>query len=199
MPQETFRFFLEGFKQWPLIIVLIEKQIVIKKALTDEFWVKDTSMLTPVEKVYYEILFDFGSKAHAVTYSTGAAYDSVKKLYPQIASTKYSKYLHSKLVNIPNRQFKYTTKTISISKQQYRQLVMAINNSGYWQLPYYVHSTEQYTDGFSYYLEANTNKKYNCVGADNINDKKPFAKACQALIDAAGMGKEYTVYWETNK
>lgn len=125
MPQETFGFFLEGFKQWPLIIVLTEKQIVIKKTLTDEFWVKDTSMLTPVEKVYYEILFDFGSKAHAVTYSTGAAYDSVKKLYPQIASTKYSKYLHSKLVN-NHLHFKKAIPAACHGHQQQRLLATAI-------------------------------------------------------------------------
>jgi len=200
MPQETFRFFLEGFKQWPLIIVLTEKQIVVKKALTDEFWVKDTSRFTPTELLHYKILCnDYNFTQFAQRFWSQKSRDSLRRLYPYMFRKEYRTYLEAKSVKIPNREFKYTTKPISISKSQYQQIVTAINNSGYWKLPYYVHSTEQYTDGFGYYLEANTYKKYNCVGADDINDEKPFAKACQALIDAAGMGKEYTVYREPNK
>jgi len=112
---------------------------------------------------------------------------------------EYRAYLQNKAVNIPNKQFKYTSRIVPISKEKYQQLVTAINNSGYWKLPYYVHSTEQYSDGFGYYLEANTRKKYNTVGADDINDEKQYAKACQALIDIAGMGDEYIVYREAKK
>lgn len=116
MAEETFRFFLVGFKQWPLIIVLTEKQIVVKKAGAEDFWVKDSSKFTAIEWLHYQMLFDAGSSLHAIAYSTAKSYDSITNIYPQIRDKKFRRYLKEKAVNIPNKQFKYSTKIIPYQK-----------------------------------------------------------------------------------
>lgn len=197
-PFETFRFFLFGFKQWPLIIVLTKNEIVVKHANTEEFFVKDTGRLTTLESMHYKILLDryYQFYEYSKLLYSPKSRDSLLKLYPYIFDKKYRRYLDDKAVKIPNRHFTFTTYKKTISYSQYYKLVSTINKSGYWKFPIFLKPKEEYTDGFEYILEANTSKKYNFVSAGDINDEREFQKACQALIDAAGMGKEYQVYWK---
>ena len=193
--EDIFRFFLLGFKQTPVIIVLKKNSLIVKKARTGEFFVKDTDRLTPLERLHYRILFNpLHRNVYFELLSSKKSVDSLSKLYPKLFDKEYRKYLSDKAAKVPNKLFKYTTVQKAIPYREFYRIVSLINKSGYWKLPMHLTSKEESSDGFEYILEANTAKKYNCVFADDFNDEEDFKKACQELVACAGLDVR-TVGW----
>lgn len=182
------------------IITLKRDSIIVKERVSDFNYIIDTNKLDKIEKVHYNLLQRRFS-LYSVEYSffQKRRIDSLLKLYPQLLDTKYYYSLFKKAEGrIDTIKMKYSVKRIAISHAQYSVLVNAINNSGYWKLPAQVECEAPPNDGGGYILEATTKKKYNyvgvtsCPGVSNI----PLDKACQLLIDKAGLGDKLRVYWD---
>lgn len=119
------------------------------------------------------------------------------KKYPQLLDPFYHKMLYEKSLssfndNIKDSQYTYTTSYVSISHRDYKNWVMKLNESEYWQLPPEIEEIgDAAMDNPYIKLEANTQTKYNCVGkATASRDQTKFAKACQVLVNLAGLGKQ---------
>jgi hypothetical protein len=89
-----------------------------------------------------------------------------------------------------------SSRRIALKPCEFERLVSMINKSGYWQLRFEVPPQESVTDGCGYSLEANTSTQYNFVGTGGAcNDTGDFAKACQTLVDFAGLERRIDLAW----
>jgi len=128
-PNPVFRLFLFGSHS-PAVITLIKDSIIIKKS-HDEFWLRDTSILTPDEKIQLRLL----SRKSSYRYITERAAkstkfkDSLLKLYPRLFDEGYRDTLYKKDRDNPirNMSFHYTVTRKQITHIEYYELVNLIN------------------------------------------------------------------------
>lgn len=203
MPKEMFRLYFQGFKSLPVCITLSEQKIVIKKGNRGYFFEneQDTTQLSSIETKLLFLLnrrFPLDEyKSHERTSPKVISYiDSMASLYPQLLDPQYYFTLVLKAINPGVNPFTYSTRTISISKKDYRDLINTIDSSGYWNLPYKLKCDAAVADGHTIILEANTKSKYNRVIAHSCpNDTSKFIKACQKLVNYAQMNKDIDLIW----
>jgi hypothetical protein len=195
----VFRFSIDVALGVPVIITVTENEIVVKKGFVnpnidiDNY--PDTTCLTPVERWHLRILtryYPLDENRSNRTKWRQHFLDSIGKVYPQLCNVAYFRYLVDKQYENMQPRYRYTTKKIPISTEQYQRLVRQINTSGYWQLPISLPCIDPPMDGFSFSLEANTPRKYNFVSSGSCDSDSAllFDKACQELIDLAQMKKE---------
>ena len=200
MPQETFRFLYGGGFGDMTFITITPTSLVVKSGYPGEIFANDSlhKYLSPEETFHYRFLYKNFPRENKSHWSPeGLRYiDSMLQLYPQLQDVKYYIALKKKLI-LHNEVIKpYTTTTKTITCQQYKEIVDAINRSGYWSLPpdaptVCMSATDQ--SGFS--LEANTKHQYHRVGTiDCSEDTAAFTKACQKIVDLAGLSKKIHVY-----
>lgn len=195
--KDIFRFVYIGWKKMPLIILLTDEKIIVKKGVQMGYdgIEYDEERLQPLEKRQLYMLQRFFPFDTAGIHPLRMKYiDSMIGLYPQLRDTKYFLSLMDKAA-IPPSQLRstYTTDTIKPTKKEFYKLIKDINASDYWALSFRV-KCNYYpdTDGDAFSLEANTKEKYNIVLLNGCyNDHLNFTKACQKLIQLAGVGKEY--------
>jgi hypothetical protein len=65
-------------------------------------------------------------------------------------------------------------------------------------MPYRIPCETEFSDGYGFSLEANTENKYNCVFSGTCNeDKSKFAAVCQEIVKCAGLEKQIDLLWFT--
>jgi hypothetical protein len=205
MPDEVFRLYFEGFRSFPVCIILSDQKIIVKKGNRSYFFedTEDTTRFSPVETQHFFLLnrrfpfeeYKLRKRAHPKVVSY---IDSMVNLYPQLLDTEYHFELVRKALNPGKEPFTYTTKTIPLTKTDYNDLISAIDSSGFWNLPYKLKCVDagDLADGHYVLLESNTKYKYNRVGARSCpNDTSKFIKACQKLVDYAQMNKDIDLIW----
>jgi hypothetical protein len=195
--KDIFRFVYTGWKKMPLIILLNDEKIIVKKGVHMGYdgIEYNKEKLKPLEKRQLYMLNMFFPFDTAVIHPLRMKYiDSMIGLYPQLRNTKYFRYLMDKAaINPSELHSTYTTDTIKPTKKEFYKLIKDINASDYWALSFRI-KCNYYpdTDGDAFSLEANTKEKYNIVLLNGCyNDHPNFTKACQRLIELAGVGKEY--------
>ncbi len=111
--------------------------------------------------------------------------DSIKKNTPELLNPLYYDFLLKKAAVNTKDIFSFSTKTIKISKEEFKRIVDLINRSGYWKMPYQKKSSGASDAGY-YILEANNGKKYNAVyEEDGFYGIEELSKACHELIKIA--------------
>ncbi len=188
------------------IISLENKQIIVKritKNYTGGIYEIDPDLkeLNEVEKKHYQLLKQFypledtaGLRPYTKHYL-----DSMSKRFPELLDQDYYKKLTDKNIVI-DKTFSYDSLKINLSNREYHCLINEINESGYWSLPFEFEMSEDAPNNSygSFYLEVNTKSKYKVVKFGNWDIDVPiaFKKACQRLVNLAGLNKEIGIYRE---
>ena len=192
MPDDVFRFtYSEALDPTMYIIRVTPTQMTVRVGTpTDYPWkLPDSNLLTPLDRKLIRIL----EKNYPIDDTAKHPYrrrylDSMGQLYPQLYSPAYYISTYNKQYPLAKPAFDYTTRVIDLNPGEFDHFVSLINQCGYWNMPYEL-PHEEVMDGCGYSLEANTSNQYNFVGTGGVcADTGGFAKACQALIDYAGLG-----------
>lgn len=199
LSQTTIRLTYETAFGNAAIFTMTENEIVIKQPTQGSPYPDlDSMKLTPEERLHFRILKRyFPIQELDSTNTKKGMLDSLNKIYSKLLNPIYYKYLLDKSVVADSIQFKYSVKKVQIPYSKYTEIVSKINSSGYWQLPLHIECDQASTDGYGFLLEVNTNQKFNLVGLSNCPEKAlKFSEACQAIINAANLGKEITIIHE---
>ncbi len=195
LPKPVFRFVYSPALDIPILFVLNENEIVVKKCTSGCEMKDGENLLAPPEKARYLLLkrqYPLYSKA----YGKGLKkyIDSMVNDFPRLTDPAYFKYLIEKIMPVDRKSFVYSTRRIPLTAAQYKHLVSAINGSGYWKLPLEASCKPVSMDGFGYLLEANTPDKYNLAvfNGDPCPSYHLLKKACQELVNYAGEKKVFT-------
>lgn len=192
----VFRFISEdAFLVHPVLIILTEQEIIVKegiKGYASAGW--DQIRLTPEENEHYDLM-NYVIPIYLRSNKPGRKkyVDSVIALNPQLRDPNYYFYLMDKAQNPEKAVFVYTTRRVPISKKTFRRLVTLINQSGFWQLPYYNNCPATPMDAGGYSLEAITPGQYHYVIATTCPGDTAIAKlarACGELKRAAKLDEE---------
>jgi len=194
MPADVFRFvYGESLDPTIYIIRLMPTQMIIRIGAPTEFYPyqPDTNVLDPLERRLERILeYNYPIEDTSVHHSPRRRHflDSMGRIYPQLYSPAYYMSVRKKEYPHDKPWYRFTMRTIPLKRGEFEHFVDLINKSGYWRLPIHLPS-EDVMDGSGYSLEANTAEQYNFVGTGGIcqDTGRPFAKACQALVDFAGL------------
>jgi hypothetical protein len=154
----------------------------------------DTTQLTPLDRQLARILeYNYPLDDTSLPHSPHRRHflDSMGRIYPQLYSPAYYMAVRKKEYPHAKPWYRFTSRTIPLKRGEFEHFLDLINKSGYWRLPIHLQS-EAVMDGDGYSLEANTATQYNFVGTGGIclDTGRPFARACQALVDFAGLQKK---------
>jgi hypothetical protein len=198
-PKETFRLTYSAAFHANTIISLTEDQITVKKGSSSDCYGQyDTARLTNIEKFHFELLnrkfpIDTSGKKYP---RMKHYYDSLVKLYPQLLDPSYFHKLYDKVIPDRSKKFTYPVTMIHLTKEQRNSWIEQLDSSGFWPMTYDVKCEEPPMDGYAFTLEANTKKKYKIVTVYSCpGDTTQFTKACQKLVDLAGLTKEIKLVW----
>lgn len=201
MEKDIFRFrFGTALGEYSYIITLQEYKLIIKKGSISKMFAYNEMEMTEKEQLYLRLFRSyFPVKETIIKKPKYKRYlDSLLHKYPLLLDVNYFNELETKAYPVNDKPFIYDKKIVTLTKEKFLAIINEINNSGYWKLPYHV----EYggcMDGFGFTLEANTATKYKIVSASSCNgDTSKFSKACQKLIDYAGLEKEVQVYYSPN-
>ncbi len=196
-PTETFRLTYSTAFGNSIIITLTDSRIIVKKGIPATLYGEDTSTLTRVEKFHLRLLrAKYPIDAEARKSLHRHYYDSLVDLYPELLDVNYYHKIYKKTIVYTGEKFTYPEDEIHLTKHQYRSLVRELNTSDFWTLPYKIDCPETPMDGDSFIFEANTRSKYQVVYIIGCpDDTTRFTKACQKLINLAGMQKEIDLIW----
>lgn len=196
MPNDIFRLsYQAALRDGPIIIILTRDSIVVKHGHHTEEWesLPDTSRLDPLDRQLVRILDDnypLDDKQRRRSVWRQHYLDSMGHLHPQLYDPAYYRSLIDKEYPHSNLLFSYQRRSEKITSKDFDHLVQVINASGYWNLPIQIPCKSPPFDGWGYTLEANTAKQYNMVSSGSCDVTGPFDRACQELINYAGLGKE---------
>jgi hypothetical protein len=197
MPTDVFRFtYDQALDPTTYIIRMTPREMTIRIGTpTEAFpYLPDTSLLNPLERRLIGLLernypIDDTSLHHSQ--ARRHYLDSMGRLYPQLYDPAYYIALRNREFPHVKPWFNFTSRTLLLKPGDFEHLVSLINRSGYWQLPYEMPCPERPFDGWGYSLEANTAHQYNYVEAGScIPDTSNFTKACQALVNFAGLERK---------
>jgi hypothetical protein len=197
--QDVFRLTYQNFAGDAIIITLFENKIVAKQAVKgDPYPEYDSTRLSPLERYHYEILYwNFPIQHPRYKGYWRRHLDSLARVYPQLLDAFYYRQLLDKSLVATNDPLQYAKTEIPISKNKYYRIVNHINSSGYWKMSYETDCIDVWTDGYAYFLEANTKDRYNIVLRTGCTtDEIPFAKVCQELINAASLERSIKILFE---
>ncbi len=195
--EETFRLTYSEALGATTFIILKKNEIIIKELIPDSYTHND-ELLNDEQKKHLEILewnYPLDDKNHSA--KKRRLFDSLTELTPALLDPQYYYFLKKKCIVIDSTKARHITKIILINDDQYRSVITSLNKSGYWQLPVHFPCIEPPNDGFGYILEANTKRKYNIVisGCCENQITDSFAKACDELVKLAGLGNDFSLYW----
>ncbi|MGV3657058.1 MAG: hypothetical protein ACO1NX_03855 [Chitinophagaceae bacterium] len=197
----VFRLLYFGPMVKPAFVTLTENEIIVKQVLNGSVEpTHDESKLDAKERAHFTLLkrfFPFRQYNNPKDSLLKRRLDSVAAIYPELNDPAYYQTLLNKSADYGEENFAYSTKVKSINKKTFKQLAERINASGYWSYPHRIICQKPFADGFDFILEANTPNNYKVIfsGSCPGNDG-PFTRACQALIDEAGLGKEIQLITE---
>jgi len=196
--EDIFRIYFADSKSVTTMITLTKEEIVVKRQIgISDLYERDTNRLNELERFHYRyIRYKYPLEGR---YAPGTAAkrvaDSLIKLYPQLISPVYFKYLLEKLRK-PENELEYTIVKKAIPYDEYYRLVSFINSNGYWQMPAKIECDPYIIHPYSYILEANTKHKYNFVWSYSCpDDTTHFANICQEIIKAAGLDTSINLVW----
>lgn len=203
--KEIFRLHVSsGFNPY-YFFTLTDNKIIAKKC---EFLKKEEdpeSNLTELEKFqlqYLEINFPIanGRRENPIKVKWKHFADSLVKIYPEMGSASYYKYLFYKAYPNTKTSYSYNTKIISLPHNTYKSLIDKINSSGYWKMPLHLECNDGSTDGVGFSLEANNGKKYNWVASKIcIDTSNKFTQACQEIINYAHYENEIKIDYKASQ
>lgn len=198
LPKETFRFLYGDAFGNSVIIVFNKDSLTVKKGNPTILYDKDTTRLSAIENIHLRILdrrFPIdttGKKPWVKRYL-----DSMVKLYPQLLDPAYYHLLSDKSRISTGKKFTPEVTKFPITKQQYDSLVLVINTSGFWAMPWNIDCESGMADGYGFHLEANTRTKYKIVETIGCpNDSSAFTKACQKIVEVAKMDQKINLVWD---
>lgn len=201
LPTDVFRFcYQEALNPTIYIIRIMPTSAVVRigTPTKDYQYEPDSNRLTPIDRRLIRIL-DWSYPIDDKSWKNSKRehfLDSMGKLYPQLYSPSYYIATFKKEYPQSKPSFAFTSRTIPLQPVEFQHFVSLINESGYWKLPYKIPCSDPPFDGWGYSLEANTAHQYNFVGAGSCDpDTGSFAKACQALVNFAGLQKKITIVW----
>lgn len=198
-PKEIFRL-TYGSLRHIIIITLTEDEMTVKKGTPAILYDEDTLQLTPLERFHLRVLQrSFPLDKEGISPFKKRYLDSLVKLYPQLLDPAYYHKIYDKTI-VPNgEKFSYTLTKTNLTKQQYNSFIQQINSAGFWAKPYNVECKSPGTDGYSFTLEANTERTYKVVTVEGCaDDTTAFIKACQRIVDFAKMDKEINLVWKND-
>jgi hypothetical protein len=174
------------------MIVLKADSLTIKSGHNSNAYIQTDSLLTKIEKLQLDILRRWYPLDDSTRDAGKRHYlDSLLHLYPQLRDPAYYQYLENRSY-ARDRQFTYEQTSRPVRKDSFNYFIQQINNAGFWKMPFLVGCKEYGADGSDgIILEANTKYKYQVTRVDLCADSiDAISKACQFLINYAGLGKE---------
>jgi hypothetical protein len=190
--KEEFRLVYSCWGCKTYMIMLRADSLIIKSGYNSNAYIQTDSLLTKIEKRRLNILrrwFPLDDKTRdAVKHHY---LDSLLNLYPQLGDPAYYQYLENRSY-VRDTQFTYEQTSRPVIKDSFNYFIRQINNAGFWKMPFMVGCDAYPTDGGDgIILEANTKYKYQVTRVDLCADSiDAISKACQFLINYAGLGKE---------
>lgn len=185
------------------IINLTENEITVKTGYGSTWPQLDYNKLTQIERIHCSILRAYypldekrlPNMAPAPPPPPGRPeeeirrerdFDSIKNNTPDLLKREYYDYLLKKAA--VKDTFRFETKKLKISKEEFINFITILNQSGYWNLPFDLTSgsCSGATDADFFSVEVNTGKKYNYVQSlGPCIDTSKFYNACQLLLKMA--------------
>ena len=198
--EDIFRFiYAQDLYGQHAIVKLSKNKIEIKVPKSGTFVLApDETKLDPLEKRHFNLLYRNYPLSEGTFSGPEKRYaDSLIKIYPELLDPLYYRQLLDKLFSVYQGPFEYSTKEIKLTNDKYKYFVDLINNSEYWKRPFRsTDHAESFADGDAFFLEAITKNKYQCIMSNMYLDgPSKFRKACDELIEFAGIAKE--IHWET--
>lgn len=206
MAHEVFRLtYQPALGPGPLIIVLTKDSIVVKQGkLTDEYFrLNEGAQLDSLEQQLVKLLdayypLDDTSVHHSAR--RRHYLDSMGRRYPKLYDPTYYHFLLDKEFAHTTPLFTYTRTSCKTKQKDFDHFVAQLNASDYWHLPVTMPTLEAKFDGWGYTLEANTALQYNVVSDGSYGDNTTqFTKACQTLIDCAGLQKKIKIFYDSTQ
>jgi hypothetical protein len=185
----------------PLIIAITKDSIIVKQGSpTDEYMrLYEGIQLDTLEQRLVKLLDNnYPLDDTSAHHSPGRRHylDSMGRRYPKLYDPVYYRFLLDKEFAHTKPLFTYTRKSIKTKQEDFDHFVALLNASGYWHLPITMPCPEAGFDGWGYTLEANTVLQYNNVSDASCGaDTSQFTKACQSLIDFAGLEKKIKMFY----
>ena len=187
----TFRFsYDDAFGGSSTVIRFNCHEMIIKTRVAGSLYpIMDENRLNETERHHYWILWRyFPINEQNFEGNRKRYYDSLVRLYPQLLSPQYFRYLKEKASAKDSLRFVYSTTTRKLTKEQYCYFANLLNTSGFWQLPHKVEFFPVPNDGDGFTVEANTLNKYKIVTVSNFpKDSLPISRFCTALVKFAGL------------
>jgi hypothetical protein len=182
------------------IIRLTPTEMIVRIGTATDFYPyrPDTSNLSPLDRRLARILeYNYPIDDTSIHHSSRRRHflDSIGRIYPQLYSPVYYMSILRKEYSLAKPWYRFSSRTIPLKAGEFDTLVSRINGSDYWQLPYDGPPREASFDGCYFSLEASTANQYNFVGTGSSRDTGGFAKACQALVDFAGLERKIDLVW----
>lgn len=197
-PKETFRFVYGDAFGNSTIIVFNKDSLTVKTGNHTVLYDHDTTRLSAIENLHLKILDRWFPIDTAGKSPWRKRYlDSMMKLYPQLLDPVYYHAIYEKSLISTGEKFTPEVTKFPITKPQYDSLVLAINASGFWAMPWDIDCESGMADGYGFHLEANTSTKYKIVQTIGCpGDSSAFTKACQKIVEAAKMNKSMNLVWK---
>lgn len=200
LPDETIRLTYITAFGGAAIISLNRKTITVKEGSLDSLSYSDKSLLTDLEKTHLYLLnrfYPFDTTSIPAKYK--GYIDSMIKAYPPLLDEDYYHKIYEKEIVRTNKKMSYTSVNYQLSGIHFNRIFKEIDAAGFWTMNNYSECNRAIADGFTFILEANTDKRYQCVSVQSCpNNKSGFVVACQNIIKLARLDKKIDLIWIEN-
>jgi len=193
LASETFRFSYCPFGQKSLNITFNRNEMIVKLGVSGVLnGIDNDKKLDSLELTKYWFLerYFFCSR-QSLSAARVKYYDSMVAKFPELKSVKYYKQLINKRTNYDSLRFKYSTRRIKLSNNQYAALIDSLKKSNFDKLPWRIVSAESVNDGGGYTFEANTKTKFKFFVCETMPiDTLQMTGFCRYLLRFADVDKE---------
>ena len=185
-PEILFRISYESFGDYPFVLTMSCNKMTLKIGTTGDpsYPTEDTNRLSETERLHYRLLGHYPVRLNNISPSRKAYLDSLLRIYPNLLSPSYHRYILEKSLNFDSLPFKYSKYEVNITEEKFLYFTDLINKSGFWDMPFRISYEPSPMDGGGYLLEANTPKKFKVVISSNCPEAtKKLTEACQEMIE----------------
>ena len=199
--EDIFRFIYDGggMSGKFAIIKLTKDKIEIKVPKSGAFFLApDKAKLNSIEKMHFDLLYgNYPLEEEIFSERKKRHIDSLIRIYPELLAPIYYQKLLDKVFSVNQDPFEYSKKEIQITNDKFKYFVDLINNSEFWQRPYHSKDHEaSFADGYAFFLEAITKKKYQCIMSNMYLDgPSKFRRVFDELVKYVKI--DTTIHWET--
>ncbi len=188
-----------GLDCYSAILTLTNEKMIIKETASGcPYSIRSIEKLDSQIHRNINLITDYFLLEYKDTAKAALFRDSVNKIYPNaISFLSYQEY-EKAVYNFSNNGFRYTTRSVPLSQEQYHGFIRKIDSAGYWTMPI----TDERCIGETMHqgsslLEAAVYEKYkNVKYRDCSRDSSAFKKVINELLAFSGIERRYLLWRE---